>query len=83
MLVYDRCLVWDRRLRGSWSGSCDGGTESMVGCLFFLLAAFPAGDGDAGVGVEEGGRLICVGVGIGVESGVGKGVAVGGDKLAN
>ncbi len=55
----------------------------MVGCLFFLLAAFPAGDGDAGVGVEEGGRLICVGVGIGVESGVGKGVAVGGDKLAN
>ncbi len=52
----------------------------MVGCLFFLLAAFPAGD--AGVGVEEGGRLICVGVGIGVGSGVGKGVAVGGDKLA-
>ena len=43
----------------------------MVGCLFFLPAAFPAGDGDAGVGVEEGGRLICVGVGIGVESGGG------------
>ena len=59
----------------------------MVGCLFFLLATFPAGDGDAGVGVEEGGRLICVGVGvgvgIGVESGVRKVVAVGGDKLAN